>query len=137
MPPKRAFEFEIQTDPTQPPASRPVIRLSVDEQKELKKQLTELQKKGLIRHSTSPYGAPVFFIKKKEGDLRMVCDYRGVNKMTIKDANPLPLIEETLDQLSEATVFSKFDLVGAYHQLRIKEEDIHKTAIRTRYGSFE
>lgn len=137
LPPKRAFEFEIRTDPTQSPASRPVIRLSYAEQQELKRQLDGLLKKGLIRHSTSPYGAPVFFIKKREGDLRMVCDYRGLNKMTIKDANPLPLIEETLDQLAEAVIFSRFDLVGAYHQLRIKEEDIHKTAIRTRFGSFE
>lgn len=137
LPPDRAFEFEINTDPTQPPASRPVIRLSWEEQKELKKQLDELLRKGLIRHSTSPFGAPIFFIKKKDGALRMVCDYRGLNKMTIKDSNPLPLIEETLDQLAEAKVFSKFDLVGAYHQLRIREQDIHKTAIRTRFGNFE
>lgn len=67
----------------------------------------------------------------------MVCDYRGLNKMTRKDSNPLPLIEETLDQLAEAKIFSKFDLVGAYHQLRIRDEDIHKKAIRTRFGTFE
>lgn len=137
LPPKRAFEVEINTDPMATPPSRPVIRLSVDEQRELKKQLDELMRKGLIRHSTSPFGAPVFFIKKKDGKLRMVCDYRGLNKITVKDVNPLPLIEETLDQLAQARVFSKFDLVGAYHQLRIKDEDVHKTAIRTRFGTFE
>lgn len=137
LPPKRAFEFEIVTDPSQSPATRPVIRLSWEEQKELKRQLADLLKKGLIRHSTSPYGAPVFFVKKKGGALRMVCDYRGLNKMTRKDSNPLPLLEETLDQLAEAKIFSKFDLVGAYHQLRIREEDIHKSAIRTRFGTFE
>lgn len=97
LPPKRAFEIEIQTDPTKPPASRPVIRLSWNKQKELKRQLDELVRKGLIRHYTSPYGAPVVFIMKKEGSLRIVCDYPGLNIMTINDVNQLPLIEETLE----------------------------------------
>ena len=79
----------------------------------------------------------VFFVRKKEGDLRLVCDYRALNKLTIPDANPVPLISEALDQVSDGTVFSKIDLLGAYRQMRIREEDIPKTAIRTRYGSFE
>lgn len=116
---------------------RPVIRLSKDELKELRKQLQERLSKGLIRPSSSPYGAPAFFVKKKNGDLRMVCDYRGLNKITIPDANPLPLISEALDQVAGAAVFSQIDLIGAYHQMRIKEEDCPKTANRTSFGSFE
>lgn len=137
LPPTRGMAFEINLKPGESPPVRPVIRLSTSELKELKKQLRKLLDKGLIRPSTSPYGAPVFFVKKKNGDLRMVCDYRALNKITISDANPIPLINETLDQISEASVFSQIDLIWGYHQMRIKEEDCHKTAIRTRFGSFE
>ena len=137
LPPERDVEFEINLKSDQPPPARPVIRLSTNELKELKKQLEELLSRGLLRPSSSPYGAPVFFVKKKEGDLRMVCDYRALNKITIPDSNPLPLIDEALDQVAGAKVFSKIDLIGAYHQMRIKQEDCQKTAIRTRFGSFE
>lgn len=137
LPPKRDLDFEINLKSDEPPPVRPVIRLSTDELKELKKQLTSLLQKGFIRPSTSPYGAPVFFVKKKNGDLRMVCDYRALNKITIPDSTPLPLLNESLDQVSGATIFSQIDLIGAYHQMRIAEKDIPKTAIRTRFGSFE
>lgn len=137
LPPNRDVEFSINLKSEQPPPVRPVIRLSKEELKELKRQLKMLLDKKLIRPSSSPYGAPVFFVKKKNGDLRMVCDYRALNKITIPDANPLPLIDEAIDQVSDAIIFSQFDLIGAYHQMRIREEDCHKTAIRTRFGSFE
>eukprot|EP00171_Calliarthron_tuberculosum_P022005 IDg22005t1 len=137
LPPKRDVEFEINLKSDEPPPVRPVIRLSTNELAELKKQLQMYLSKGLIRPSSSPYGAPVFFIKKKSGDLRMVCDYRALNKITIQDSNPLPLISEALDQVAGANIFSKIDLLGAYHQMRIREEDCPKTAIRTRFGSFE
>lgn len=137
LPPTRGMDFEINLKPGETPPVRPVIRLSTKELKELKKQLRNLLEKGLIRPSTSPYGAPVFFIKKKNGDLRMVCDYRALNKITIPDANPIPLINETLDQISGANIFSQIDLIWGYHQMRVKKEDCHKTAIRTRFGSFE
>ena len=137
LPPKRDVEFEIKLHSYESPPVRPVIRLSTEELKELKRQLQSLLDKKILRPSTSPYGAPVFFVKKKNGELRMVCDYRGLNKITISDSNPLPLINEALDQVGGACVFSQIDLVGAYHQMRIKDEDCHKTAIRTRYGSFE
>ena len=116
---------------------RPVIRLSSDELQELRRQLNLLHQKGFIRSSSSPYGAPVFFLKKKTGELPMVRDYRALNKITIPDVNPLPLISEALDQVSGTRFFSKIDLLGAYHQMRIREVDIPKTAIRTRYGSYE
>lgn len=137
LPPKSVFEFEIRPDPSVTPPSKMVIRLSVNEHQEFKKQLKELVRKGIIRYLTSPYGTPIFFIKEKDGKFRMVCDYRGLKKITVKDINPLPLNEETLDRLAEAIVFSKFDLVGAYHQLRVRDEDVHKTAIRTSYGTYE
>lgn len=79
----------------------------------------------------------MFFVKKKNGEIRMVCDYRALNRITIPDSNPLPLINEALDQVSGATIFSQLDLIGAYHQMRINEEDCAKTAIRTLFGYFE
>lgn len=94
---------------------RPVIRLSRDEITELRKQLKSLLKKGLIQPSVSPCGAPVFFTKKKSRELRILCDYRALNKITIPDKTPLPLIAETLDQVAGAKIFSQIDLAGAYH----------------------
>lgn len=78
-----------------------------------------------------------FFVRKKSGELLVVCDFRAMNKIAVPDANPLPLSTEALDQVNGATVFSKIDLFGPYHQMRILDEEIHKTAIRTRYGSLE
>lgn len=137
LPPKRDLDFEIKLKSDALPPVRPVIRLSTKELAELRMQLTEMVDKGFLRPPMSPYDAPVIFVKKKSGELRMVCDYRALNKITIPDSNPLPLISEALHQVSGATVFSKTDLLGAYHQMRIREEDIPKTAIRTRYGPYE
>nr|GEY18169.1 putative reverse transcriptase domain-containing protein [Tanacetum cinerariifolium] len=104
---------------------------------ELSNQLKELQEKGFIRPSYSPWGTPVLFVKKKDGALRMCIDYRELNKLTIKNRNPLPRIDDLFDQLQGACCFSKIDLRSGYHQLRVREEDIPKTAFRTRYGHFE
>ncbi|KAD4585776.1 hypothetical protein E3N88_23377 [Mikania micrantha] len=104
---------------------------------ELSNQLQELPDKGFIRPSFSPWGAPVLFVKKKDGTLRMCIDYRELNKLTIKNRYPLPRIDDLFDQLQEAQYFSKIDLRSGYHQLRIQEEDIPKTAFRTRYGHYE
>ena len=93
--------------------------------------------KGWIRPSKSPAGAPILFVPKKDGSMRMCIDYRGLNKITIKNRFPLPLISELLDRLSHAKIFSKLDLRDAYHRLRIKEGDEWKTAFRTRYGHYE
>ncbi|GJR69020.1 putative reverse transcriptase domain-containing protein [Tanacetum coccineum] len=105
--------------------------------KELADQLQELSDKGFIRPSSSPWGAPVLFVKKKDGSLRMCIDYRELNKLTVKNRYPLPRIDDLFDQLQGSSVYSKIDLRSGYHQLRVREEDVSKTAFRTRYGHYE
>ena len=104
---------------------------------ELKVQIQELLDKDFIRSSTSPCHAPVLFAKKKDKTLRLCIDYRQLNKVTIKNRYPLPRIDDLFDQLRGARVYSKIDLRTGYHQLRVREADIHKTAFRTRYEHFE
>ncbi|CAH1422254.1 unnamed protein product [Lactuca virosa] len=104
---------------------------------ELSSQLSELLSKGFIRPSFSPWGAPVLFVKKKDGSFRMCIDYRELNKLTIKNRYPLPRIDDLFDQLQGANYYSKIDLRSGYHQLKVREEDIPKTAFRTRYGHYE
>ncbi|GJW55495.1 putative reverse transcriptase domain-containing protein [Tanacetum coccineum] len=104
---------------------------------ELSNQLQELAHQGFIRPSTSPWGAPVLFLKKKDGSFRMCIDYRELNKLTVKNHYPLPRIDDIFDQLQDSSVYSKIDLRSGYHQLRVKDEDIPKTAFRTRYGHYE
>nr|GEY29545.1 hypothetical protein [Tanacetum cinerariifolium] len=104
---------------------------------ELSSQLNELQEKGFIRPSHSPWGAHVLFVKKKDGAMRMCIDFRELNKLTVKNRYPLPRIDDLFDQLQSVCCFSKIDLRSGYHQLRVREEDIPKTAFRTRYGHFE
>nr|GFC42032.1 putative reverse transcriptase domain-containing protein [Tanacetum cinerariifolium] len=105
--------------------------------KELSEQLKELSEKGFIRPSSSPWGAPVLFVKKKDGSFHMCIDYRELNKLTIKNKYPLPRIDDLFDQLQGSSVYSKIDLRSGYHQLRIHEEDIPITVFRTRYGHYE
>ena len=93
--------------------------------------------KGHIHPSVSPWGAPVIFVKKKDGSLRLCIDYRQLNKVTVKNRYPWPRIDDLFDQMKGARVFSKIDLKSGYHQLRIQEADIHRTAFRTRYGHYE
>ena len=111
--------------------------MNILELNELKSQLKELIDKKYIRPSVSPWGAPVIFVKKKDGTMRLCIDYRQLNKMTIKNRYPLPRIDDLFDQLRGATVFSKIDLRSGYHQVRIKDEDIFKTSFKTRYGHYE
>ncbi|GJU31637.1 putative reverse transcriptase domain-containing protein [Tanacetum coccineum] len=105
--------------------------------KELSDQLQELADQGFIRPSTSPWGAPVLFVKKKDGSFRMCIDYQELNKLTVKNRYPLPKIDDFFDQLQGSSVYSKIDLRSGYHQLRVRDEDILKTAFRTRYGHYE
>ncbi|GJW25936.1 putative reverse transcriptase domain-containing protein [Tanacetum coccineum] len=105
--------------------------------KELSEQLQELSDKGFIRPSSSPWGAPVLFVKKKDGSFRMCIDYRELNKLTVKNRYPLPRIDDLFDQLQGSSIYSKIDLRSGYHQLRVREQDIPKTAFRTRYGHYE
>lgn len=137
LPPDRGDAMKIETDPNADPPFRPVIRLSIAELDELRKQLDDLLSKGFIKPSTSPYGAPVLFVKKKDGTLRMCVDYRGLNRITRKNRHPLPRIDELIDRFRGARYFTKLDLLSGYHQQRIAEEDTHKTAFRCRYGHFE
>src|SRR5262249_4756013 len=112
-------------------------RMAPTKLKELKVQLKDLLDKGFIRPSSSPWGAPVLFVKKKDGSLRLCIDYRQLNKVTIKNKYTLPRIDDLFDQLQRASHFSKIDLRSGYHQLRIQQEDVPKTTFRTRYRHYE
>ncbi|KAG8483060.1 hypothetical protein CXB51_021951 [Gossypium anomalum] len=114
-----------------------LYRMAPKELVELKAQIQELLDRGFIRQSVSPWGAPVLFVKKKDGTMRMCINYRQLNKLTIKNKYPLPRIDDLFDQLRGAYVFFKINLRSGYHQLRVKEADIHTTAFRTRYGHYE
>ncbi|GKA45258.1 putative reverse transcriptase domain-containing protein [Tanacetum coccineum] len=137
LPPTRQVEFQIDLVPGVAPVARAPYRLAPSEMKELSEQLQELSDKGFIRPSSSPWGAPVLFVKKKDGSFRMCIDYRELNKLTVKNRYPLPRIDDLFDQLQGSSVYSKIDLRSGYHQLRVREEDIPKTAFRTRYGHYE
>jgi hypothetical protein len=137
MPPDRDIEFIIELLPGTAPIAKRPYRMGVNELEELKKQLKELESKGFIRPSASPWGAPVIFVDKKDGTQRMCVDYRSLNEVTIKNKYPLPRIDDLFDQLRGACVFSKIDLRSGYHQLKIRNTDIPKTAFTTRYGLYE
>ena len=135
--PRRSIDHEIELLLGGKPPARAPYRMAIPELQELRKQLSELIESGFIRPSKAPYGAPVLFQKKRDGSLRMCIDYRALNKITIKNRYPLPLIADSFDQLSQARYFSKLDLRSGYYQVRIKEGDETKTTCVTRYGSFE
>ena len=137
LPLDREGEFAIDLVSSTTPISKPPYRMAPLELEELKKQIQELLDKGFIRPSVSPWGAPVLLVKKKDGTLRLCIDYRQLNQVTIKNKYPIPRIDDLFDQLQGAQVFSKIDLRSGYCQLKIKEEDISKTAFRTRYGHYE
>jgi hypothetical protein len=137
MPPDRDIEFIIELLPGTTPIAKCPYRMGVNELEKLKKQIKELQEKGFIRPSSSPWGAQVIFVDKKDGTQRMCVDYRSLNKVTIKNKYPLPRIDDLFDQLRGACVFSKIDLRSGYHQLKIRATDIPKIIFTTRYGLYE
>ena len=137
LPPRRDVDHRIELTQTSPPTLRSVYRMSSTELDELKKQLDELVASGFIKPSKSPFGAPVLFVKKKDGSMRMCVDYRDLNRITVKNRYPLPRVDELFDRLRGAKYFSKIDLRSGYHQVRIDPDDVHKTAFRTRYGHYE
>lgn len=137
LPPEREVEFSIDLVPGTGPISIAPYRMSPVELGKLKEHLEELLEKQFIRSSMSPWGAPVLLVKKKDGTMRLCVDYRQLNKVTIKNRYPLPRIDDLIDQLVGACVFSKIDLRSGYHQIRVKSEDIPKIAFRTRYGHYE
>ena len=137
LPPPRDVDFCIELHPGTSPISMTLHRMALVELQELMVQIQELLGKGFIRPSTSPWGALVLFAKKKDKTLRLCIDYRQLNRVTIKNRYPLPRIDDLFDQLRGARVYSKIDLRTGYHQLRVREADIPKTAFRMRYGHFE
>ncbi|KAI3746350.1 hypothetical protein L6452_08780 [Arctium lappa] len=137
LPPDRQLEFRIDLVPGAAPIAKDPYRLAPSEMQEMMAQLQELLEKGFIRPSLSPWGAPVLFVKKKDGTMRMCIDYRELNKATVKNRYPLPRIDDLFDQLQGAGCFSKIDLRSGYHQVKVSEEDVPKTAFRTRYGHYK
>nr|GFC55309.1 putative reverse transcriptase domain-containing protein [Tanacetum cinerariifolium] len=133
LPPTRPVEFQIDLVPGAAPVARAPYRLAPSEMKELAEQLKELSDKGFIRPSSSPWGAPVLFVKKNDGSFRMCIDYQELNKLTVKNRYPLPRIDDLFDQLQGSSIYSKIDLRSGYHQLWVREEDIPKTTFRTRH----
>ena len=136
-PPQRVVDFDIELHLGTSPISMTPHRMAPVELQGLRVQLQELLDKGFIRPSTSPWGTPVLFAKKKGKTLRLCIDYRQLNRVMIQNRYPLPRIDDLFDQLRGARVYSKIDLRTGYHQLRVRETDIPKTVFRTRYGHFE
>ncbi|GJU62259.1 reverse transcriptase domain-containing protein [Tanacetum coccineum] len=137
LPPLREIEFRIELIPGAVLIAKSPYRLSPSELEKLSGQLKELQDKGFIRLSLSPWGAPMLFVKKKDGSFRMCINYRELNKLTVKNRYPLPRIDDLFDQLQGSQFFSKINLRSGYHQLRVHEDDIPKTVFRTHCGHFE
>ncbi|KAL0433643.1 UNVERIFIED_CONTAM: Retrovirus-related Pol polyprotein from transposon [Sesamum latifolium] len=137
LPPKRAVDHKIELVPGTKPPVRAPYRMSQPELVELRKQLKDMLESGIIKPAKSPYGVPVLFQKKADGSLRMCCDYRALNKITVKNKYPIPLVADCFDRLSQAKYFTKIDLRSGYWQVRIKEGDKAKTTVVTRYGAFE
>ncbi|KAH0661387.1 hypothetical protein KY284_026318 [Solanum tuberosum] len=137
IPPEQEIDFGIDLLPDMQPISIPPYRMAPTELQKLKEQLKDLLDKGFIRPSISLWGTPILFVRKKDGSLRMCIEYHQLNKVTIKNKYPLPRIDDLFDQLHGASCFSKIDLRLGYHQLRVREDDILKTAFRTWYDHYE
>jgi hypothetical protein len=137
MPPDRDIEFAIELQPGTAPISKRPYTMPPAKLAELKKQFLELLDNGFISPSTSPWGCPALFVKKKNEILRLCIDYRPLNVVTIKNKYPLPRIDVLFDQLVGAKVFSKIDLRSSYHQIKIRASDIPKATFSTRYGLYE
>ena len=114
-----------------------MYRLSKLEHADVEQQITDLLRRGYIKPSCSPYGAPILFVQKKDGTLRMLIDYRALNKLTVKNRYPLHRNDDLLDTCHNAKVFSSLDLMSGYHQIRILHDDIPKTAFRTPFGLYQ
>ena len=137
LPPACNVGHTIPLEPGSTPPFRPFYRLSPLELEEAKRQIDEYLEKGWIEPSSSPYGAPILFVPKKNGQLRMCVDYRALNKATVKNRFPLPRIDDLFDRLRGAQVFSSLDLAQGYHQIRVTDDDVPKTAFRTPFGHFQ
>ena len=137
LPPDRGVEHVIPLLPDSQPPFQRMYRLAPSELQEVQRQVTDLLAKQLIEPSTSPFGAPILFVEKKTGDLRMVVDYRALNKITVKNRYPLPRIDDLFDKLFGAQYFSCLDAASGFHQILLKDEDKPKTAFRTPFGHYQ
>jgi hypothetical protein len=137
MPPDRGIKFVIELNPGTTPIYRPPFRMTTPELAELKEHIKELLEKTFMCSSSSPWGAPTIFVPKKDGTQRLWVDYCALNEVTVKNKYPLSSIDDMFDQLCGACVFSKIDLWSGYHQLKVQECDIPKTAFVLRYGLYE
>jgi hypothetical protein len=137
LPPKRDIDFSINLMPGVAPISKNPYKMSTPKLKDLQMQLEEIMKKGYILPSVSPWGAPVLFVKKKDGTLRLCIDFRQLNEVTIKNKYPFPMIDDLFDQLKDARIFSNIDLRYGYHHVRIRDEDINKNSFRARYSHYK
>jgi hypothetical protein len=137
MPPDRDVEFVMELQPGTTPISRRPYKMTPKELAELKVQLNKLLDKGYIHPSSSPWGCPTLFVKKKDQSLRLCVDYRPLNDVMVKNKYALPRIDILFDQLASAKIFSKIDIRSGYHQIKIRPEDVTKIAFSTRYGLYE
>jgi hypothetical protein len=137
LPEHRPYDHKIPLQPDKTPPYGPIYSLSPEELKVLRQYLEDNLRKGFIRNSQSPCAAPILFVKKPDGTLRLCVDYRGLNKITVKNRYPLPLINELFDRLRQAKYFTKLDMKDGYHRLRMADGEEWKTAFRTRYGLYE
>ena len=137
LPPHRKYDLEIPLIPGAKLPWGPLYSMSGVELEAMREYIKTNLANGFIRPSKSPAAAPVMFVKRPDGKLRLVVDYRALNAVTVKNRFPLPLIPEMLDRLHKAKIFTKIDLRNAYHQVRVREEDVHKTAFRCREGHYE
>ena len=137
LPPKREIEHEIYLQQDAPLPNVGMYRLSVLENAEIKKQVKEFLNQGFVRPSTSPCGSPIVLVRNKYGSWRMCIDFRALNKITIKNRYPLPRIDDLLDQLKDSVYFYKLDLRTGYHQIKVAEQDVWKTAFKTKKGLYE
>jgi hypothetical protein len=137
MPPKRNVVHPIPLEPGTKPVYRPMYRLSPEEKEECEKQVKDLLEKGLVQPSNSPWGAPILFVPKPNGKLRMCCDFRMLNRATIKNKFPMPRIDDLLDVLHGKIVFSSLDLQSGYWQIALSPEDMKKSVFNTHFGHFE